>query len=679
MARDRKSTNRLLSMLLGPALVAALLALATLSMTVIFLDLTATPVLADLRPVGGFMWPVFSPKIKKYWVGVDYSRRVFGMAAGVDLAKTTQVRVQALGKTQLNSTSPLVSESLSFDGAIYPQEVNISVDDTVATSSYSVQVFQFALLPESITVSGHTASDKIFSQCISWGYLYFNNTIRLPQLQNLSVTVTYGHYEMSSTLRERSNNSFSTYFDRDISRDGCQEKKGPIWAQSVFSHYSGSGCFIAMQPSWSSCGKIQAARTQRALRRLHANVSSSLCASTSASNRSSKQQCFEMNESGTAASVSFSNNSEVLPMPGNDVSINFHMYLNLPSGVVGMLSQYQPPGGFTFTTSKREVKETFRAASGFATGIEVDGDGLRLTIKNSAVLANTTFLEVTIFSEDVACYIGNLSLKNTTVLSAIPTPSRVCEENQMADVCRDGWKPSSSFVLPLSFFKEYLLKRRFAQPFQLLGQATCTAMDDIEEPFDSQQVEVDLHFQQVPEFQLVPILAGEELQPDSSSEFWKSPDHCVIDLRRGFAARKSSSGSSSSSSSRMYIMLAMRRDCSFELGHAREISEDMDGFVEEEPLEAKEVSMPKELCGVPSLNVTKDCGGILESTTIQIHLANLNLSMFSVYFHVFSMIFCCPQIFAEKSSGASRTVPFDLIFCFICFGFLFHALVNRTS
>lgn len=309
-------------------------------------------------------------------------------------------------------------------------------------------------------------------------------------------------------------------------------------------------------------------------------------------------------------------------MPGNNVQINFHMYLNLPSGVVGMLSRYEPRGGFTFTTSKREVKETFWAAIGFAKGIEVYGDGLRLSIKDSAVLANTTFLEVTIFSEDVACYIGNLSLKNTTMLIPIPTPGRVCEENRMADVCRDGWKPSSSFALPLSFFREYLLKRRFDNPFQLLGQATCAMIDDIEEPFDSQQVEVDLRFQHVPEFQLVPILAGEELQ--SSSEFWKSPDHCVIDLKRAFAAKgKSSTGSSSSSSSSMYIMLAMRKDCSFELRHALKISEDSDGFVEEEPLEAKEVSMPKELCTVSSLNATKDCGGNLEPVTIQIQLASL--------------------------------------------------------
>ncbi|CAE7666546.1 GIP [Symbiodinium sp. CCMP2456] len=605
----RGRQNRLLPMLLGPALVGSLLALATINLAVIFVNMTSSPRLAGLlthAPV----WPTFNPNTKEYMTVAHASESIYGVTAVVNPLETTGVSVQAVGKPLLNSTSAVIVESLSLAEPVYPQEVSIEVEDTVATASYRLQVFRWAVFPESIIISGDVRGRQ-FSQCIPWGYLYHNNTVHLPKgLATMHVRLIYSHYEMSFPKR-RSHNAFSTRFDATLPREECGKYGISLWEQATMWQYTGHGCMYGLQPRWSNCGQTHRSRTERYLQYYDANISGSLCIVTGA-----RSDCHTMLKSSASLVIS---TPDILPESAKDTHFWFDVPLTLQSGIVDVLgahSLYQPADGFTFTLRKRTLASIFRVVLAFAHGIEVHREGWNLTVADSAALANATLMNVTILSEDVDCYMKSLSLKNGTRLNRTLTSTRVCEQDPMADECQDGWKPSSSFTLPLVFLKEHSLALSQSHSsghsdVQLFGQAACRSMEDLDEPFASvAPVAVSLQIRQHRAMEFVTVLvSGQDVQAQSSAEScWRKFNVCVIDVRATWALQQQAS--------KVYVTFVPRKDCSVSWGRHKTIEEDSDGFGEEGPLHTENASA-KDLCEIPSLNVTRECGGSLKSSTIQ--------------------------------------------------------------
>ena len=506
--------NRLLPMFLGPSLVGALLGLAILSLTVVFLNIATMPALQDLRIDGALLYPAFKSKAKEYLVYSDVSRLAFGFRAEADRDKTTKVRVQSVGKETVNTSSVIVG-SLNLDETPYPQKVQIAVDDAATSTDYSVQVAKFGILPESLTVSGQTDSGKHFSLCIPWGYIVFNSTIHLPKgLKELKLSLAYQLYVMGLPWTRRSNDSFSTYFDRQIPREKCRYGRHPLSEQAAFIAHSGSGCFAGMQRSWMSCGKAHTSQTKRGLQLLNGNISGSFCPSIMSG------ECYPLKVSDGAlewTSWSLTNDYFEQGLPAK-----FNMLLHLPSDRVvilgGLPNTLEPKSDLLFTSQKRDMTHTFQEAMVLAPGVEVHKRYYDLTFEvvDGSSLVNTSVLQIIVFSEDMDCHLTHLLYKDSK-LESISTPQRSCEGNPMGEVCKDGWKPTSSFVLPMSIFRQVLVQDDRepwnTPPLDLHARGTCRSLEDfMNDSFqDPNGLKVSLSLKQPREVLWVPMIAGREL------------------------------------------------------------------------------------------------------------------------------------------------------------------------
>ncbi len=612
VTHEKKSRlNRLLPMLLGPSLVGALLSLAILSLTVVFLNLTTIPALQVLRIDGELLYPAFKPRVKEYFAYLDVSQRVFGFTAAVDSYKTTKVLVQSVGKERLNSTSSVIVDALNLDETPYPQKVQIEVDDAATSTDYSVQVAKFGIFPESLTVSGQTDSGKHFSLCIPWGYIFFNTTIHLPTgLKELKLSLAYQLYVMTLPWTRRSNDSFSTYFDRQIPREKCRYGRHPLWEQAAFYAYSGSGCFAGMQRSWMSCGKARTPQTKRGLQILNGNISGSFCPSSivrSANISNASGKCYPLQVSDAALELT---SKSLLPEKDKDLQAKFNMFLQLPSGMVeslGLRNAFEPKSDLNFTLRKRSMTDTFKKAMVLAPGVEVHETffgHLAFEVVDGSTLVNTSVLQIMVFSEDMDCHIESIS-----------TPQRSCEGNPMGEVCKDGWKPTSSFVLPMSLFHQVLVQEENSS-LDLVARGTCRSLEDfMNDSFqDPNGAKVSLRIKQPREQVLwVPMIAGQEL-PATKEE---------RDLEQQQTDRLNVRGSWHKDPSSMQLVVAWRQNCSLKWGSftpEHDVASGLFKSIEEHVIRSDQELSTSDLCGAASLNVTKACGGTLQSSSIEVPL-----------------------------------------------------------
>jgi len=628
VTREKKKSrlNRLLPMLLGPSLVGALLGLAILSLTVVFLNMTTMPALQDLRIDGALLYPSFNPRAKEYFAYLFMSQRIFGLTAAVDRSKTTKVRVQSVGKPRLNSTASVIVDSLNLDETPYPQKVQIEVDDTAASTHYSVQVSKFGVFPESLTVSGQTDSGKHFSLCIPWGYIFFNTTIHLPTgLKELKLSLAYQIYSMGLPWTRRSNDSFSTYFDRQVPREKCRWGRHPLWEQAAFYAYSGSGCFAGMQRNWMSCGKARTLQTKRGLQILNGNISGSFCPS------SMDGECYPLKVSDAA--LEFTSRSLLPEKDEDDLQAKFNMFLNLSSGMVEILglcrNGFEPKSDLLFTRRKRKMVDTFKEVMVLGPGVEVreikhgltEGH-LAFEVVDGSALVNTSVLQIIVFSEDLDCHITHL-LHEDSKLESISTPQGSCEGNPMGEVCKDGWKPTSSFVLPMSLFRQVLVQEHHYSQWKPLdlhlhARTTCRSLEDfMNDSFqDPNGLKVSLSIKQPREQLLwVPMIAGRELpatKEEHDSQFGQLAKSDRLDV----------SGSWHKDPSSMQLVVAWRQNCSLKWEKFTP-EHDVVGNFElsaSQVLRSDQEVSTSDLCGAASLNVTKACGGTLQSSSIEVSL-----------------------------------------------------------
>ena len=623
VTREKKKSrlNRLLPMLLGPSLVGALLGLAILSLTVVFLNMTTAPALQDLRIDGALLYPAFKSTAKEYFAYLDVSQRVFGFTAAVDSYKTTKVQVQSVGKQRLNSTASVIVDSLNLDETPYPQKVEIKVEDTACSTDYSVQVSKFGIFPESLTVSGQTDSGKHFSLCIPWGYIFFNTTIHLPTgLKELKLSLTYQLYVMGLPWTKRSNDSFSTYFDRQIPREKCRYGRHPLWEQAAFYAYSGSGCFAGMQRNWMSCGKARTAQTKKGLQILNGNISGSFCPLSivrSANIFNASGECYPLQVSD--GSLELTSTSLLPEKDEDDLQAKFNMFLHLSNGMIeilGMRNAFEPKSDLLFTFRKRNMTHTFQEVMVLAPGVEVHKphrDQLTFEVVDGSALVNTSALQIMVFSEDLDCHITHLLHKDSK-LESISTPQGSCEGNPMGEVCKDGWKPTSSFVLPMSLFRQVLVQEDHYS-LDLHAQGTCRSLEDFKNGSfqDPNGLKVSLDIIQPREQLLwVPMIAGRELpatKEEHNYQFGKlpRPDRLYV------------SGSWHKDPSSMQLVVVWRQNCSL-----KEFKPEDDagpvGFSTSQVVRSYQEVSTSDLCGAASLNVTKACGGTLPSSSIEVSL-----------------------------------------------------------
>ena len=157
------------------------------------------------------------------------------------------------------------------------------------------------------------------------------------------------------------------------------------------------------------------------------------------------------------------------------------MLLHLPSDrvvILGLPTAFEPKSDLLFTSRKRDMTHTFKEAMVLAPGVEVHKSYYNLTFEvvDGSSLVNTSVLQIIVFSEDMDCHLTHLLHKDSK-LESISTPQRSCEGNQMGEVCKDGWKPTSSFALPMSLFRQVLVQQNNFS-LDLHAQGTCRSLED---------------------------------------------------------------------------------------------------------------------------------------------------------------------------------------------------------
>lgn len=378
-----------------------------------------------------------------------------------------------------------------------------------------------------------------------------------------------------------------------------------------------------------SCGKARTSQTKKGLQVLNGNISGSFCPLSivrSANIFNASGECYPLQVSD--GSLELTSTSLLPEKDKEDLQAKFNMFLHLPNGMIEILdvrSNFVPKSDILFTLRKRNMTQTFQEAMVLAPGVEVHEkkhDHLAFEVVDGSALVNTSVLQIIVFSEDLDCHITHL-LHEDSKLESISTPQGSCEGNPMAEVCKDGWKPTSSFVLPMSLFRQVLVQEHHDSEWKQLdlhlhARGTCRSLEDfMNDSFqDPNGLKVSLSLKQPREQVLwVPMIAGQELPATKEEHVFEAT------MVQQQSDRLDVSGSWHKDPSSMQLVVVWRQNCSLKEFKPEDEAGEV-GFSTSQvgrSYQYQEVST-SQLCGAASLNVTKACGGTLQSSSIEVSL-----------------------------------------------------------
>ena len=303
--------------------------------------------------------------------------------------------------------------------------------------------------------------------------------MHIPSLWNLSISITYSHYAMELPWSGRSKEAYATLFYPNYTEQQCTEVRGG-YGRASLPKFSGTGCFLVVQPSWSSCGRTNQWNTKKAIQYFSTDrtrgLQSSFCT----------DRCYPMERAGDATYLV--NATRFLSVLEAETSLNFHFQTMLAMStshskldILGR-NNNQPRAGFSLTTRMRPpIEETFGAAA-FGDGFKVVAPGwgpgpvstsFSFQIKDSLAFRNALSLDFVVFSKDLECSVVEVQATNTT-LEQIATGSGVCKYYPMIEVCEDGWMPASSFRLPLEPVRKYFQDNKDLSAFNVQARIKAT-------------------------------------------------------------------------------------------------------------------------------------------------------------------------------------------------------------
>ena len=454
--------------------------------------------------------------------------------------------------------------------------------------------------------------------------------MHLPKLWNLSISVTYSHYAMELPWSRRSKDVFATFFYSNYTEQQCREV---VHAQqrASFPKFSGAGCFVVMQPSWSSCGRTNQWNTKKAIQYFSTDrtrgLQSSFCT----------DRCYPMERAGDATYLV--NATRFLSVLEAETSLNFRFQTMLAMStshskldILGINTGYQPREGFSLSTRMRPpIEETFRAAA-FGDGIEVvslgwgtgpGGTSFSLQIKDSLAFLNALSLDLAVFSKDLDCSVVEVQAANAT-LETIAMGSEVCDP--MIEVCENGWKPVSSFRLPLQTVRKDFQDSKALHTFDVQARTSCASLIGMEDQSNSKmRISFNLSESGVT---LIPYVPGQVFQwtfKPCTFDPVENRYRCSLTITQWKAVRRDGAE---------FFLTAMLEDhCSLRW-----------------PDEGGEPPTVKELCGQADFGETKLCGGTRESTTWRLPMAKVDTYEDWEYpFHEFSCRLSCTRLRDESN------------------------------
>ena len=323
-------------------------------------------------------------------------------------------------------------------------------------------------------------------------------------------------------------------------------------------------------------------------------------------------RCYPMERAAGATYVM--NATSFLSGLGAETSLNFHFQTMVALStshskldIMGINTGYQPTEGFSLTTRMRPpIEETFRAAA-FGDGIEVialgwgtgpGGTSFSLQIKDSLAFLNALSLDLVVFSNDLDCSVVEVQAANAT-LEPIATGSGVCKYDPMIEVCDDGWKPASSFRLPLQTVRKDF-QRKALHTFNVQARMACKSLIGIEDESNSKmQISFNLSESGI---RLIPYVPGQPFDwtfKPCSYDPSKNKYICTLTIPQWKAVRRDGL--------EFFLTAVLEDHCSLSCR-----------------IQGGEPPTVKELCGEADFGETKLCGGTRESTTWRLPMAKVD-------------------------------------------------------
>ena len=408
----------------------------------------------------------------------------------------------------------------------------------------------------------------------------------------------------------RSKEAYATLFYPNYTEQQCREVQAQ--QRASLPKFSGTGCFVVMQPYWRSCGQTDQWNTKKAIQYFSSGqvggqagaLNSSFCT----------DRCYPMERAADATYVV--NATGFLSVLEAEASLNFRLHATLAMStshskldVVGINTGWQPRQGFKLTTDMRPIEETFRAAAcgdGFEVaplGWEESLQGWSIQIKDPSAFLNALSLDLMVFSKDLECSVVEVQAANAT-LKPIATGGGVCKYYPMVEVCEDGWMPTSSFRLPLEPVRKYIQDDKKQSTFNVQAVTACTSLIGMEDQSNSK---MDIFFSvRGSDIRLFPYVPGHVLEwKFTPCTFYpgKNKYKCILTFPRSEWNAVRTDGFKSE-----FFLTAMLDDnCSVRW-----------------PTQGGKPPTVEELCGQADFGETKLCGGTRESTTWRLPMAKVD-------------------------------------------------------
>ena len=353
------------------------------------------------------------------------------------------------------------------------------MQDATRSTAYKLQVWKYGILPESISLSGVGANGEMYTRCIPYGFLRVRPEIFLPlPMARLQVSLSYGPFVLAipnETVNTANAAGFLTSFEGNMTKEACAARGS---ADTVaFTQYSGSGCYIVRQPAWDTCGRTRAKDTQDFLNGISGRVHGFACVNNG------REECMEMNSTGSEVSISFTDDGISQVFGVYDLQLS----LDIASSRFEILSKstYAPEHGinvvkevpvftqlinvFPFINGGR--LETRHERPKDIIGPLLPGSWnmreLSFNIYDGPGIMDAEFLDVAVVSSELDCRfdrtLWHRTGSNTTYTMhnmGIPsTPPDLCElrDYKMSEVCPNGWKPTTGFRIPMALLRAAFL------------------------------------------------------------------------------------------------------------------------------------------------------------------------------------------------------------------------------
>ncbi|CAE7372052.1 unnamed protein product [Symbiodinium sp. CCMP2456] len=481
-AKDYFGFQKLVLQFFQPIMLVMLLGLAFLTWKHVLLTFAIQPELKDIMVQGGNLTSQhFFPEKTRYGVVVHTTKPDFTLVALLDqqdpnTMQLSQRKVDAKYEVLQHTAGDQLEQLVNMNTDRYPVDIKVQVNDTSSSVDYSLQMFKFDVVPESITAAGTTVSGEDFRTCVSWDVLCRHPTIYLPSdLTSLSLNVSVLHFIMDVPQKHRREAAYTVQFAPNLTcRTLDFRKRGWVAVQQTQA-----GCYYVSPPFADKCGMSDHEDIDFFLRSRNLSLEWTFWA------RSDNDKA----DNDTVPIVKTTSTSQVslpLDLPSADsrrgdillemdVTMFFDRFDQFP--VLGKTTPYAPPNAEIRLHLGAPALDDLYSIKAFCPGVDLsirkqttrfeDSDKQWVVlIRDSKKFMEAAVLTLFVVSEYAECSITSLETAASGLLHNLQPKSVLYDDALHTQ--------TASFEFDLAAFRE-ILTRTHAQSVQLLGRTSCTS------------------------------------------------------------------------------------------------------------------------------------------------------------------------------------------------------------